>query len=121
MEIGVPGGDFDLNLFTKADGSGGLTMHYDAAKRICTFDKRGMDKRFNENVGAVLDLPLEQDLRTMRIFIDRSSCEYFLNDGEATFTTHCYPTEVENGYVITEGATLRIWPLCPSVTDEFVI
>ena len=122
LEIEIPGGgDFDLNLFTKADGSGGLTMHYDAGKRICTFDKRGMDKRFNENVGAVLELPLDHALNTMRIFIDRSSCEYFLNDGEATFTTHCYPTDRESGYVISDGAKLQIWPMNASVTDEFVI
>ena len=96
-------------------------MHYDAGKRICTFDKRGMDKRFNENVGAVLELPLDHALNTMRIFIDRSSCEYFLNDGEATFTTHCYPTDRESGYVISDGAKLQIWPMNASVTDEFVI
>ena len=121
LEIEIPEGNFDLNLFTKADGSGGLTMHYDAAGKICTFDKRGLDRRFNEAVGEVLELPLEQGLRTMRVFIDRSSCEYFLNGGEATFTTHSYPTERESGYTITGGAALRIWPMHPSVTDEFVI
>ncbi|MBR4132541.1 MAG: sucrose-6-phosphate hydrolase [Oscillospiraceae bacterium] len=121
LEIEVPEGDFDLNLFTRADGSGGITMHYDAGKRVCTFDRRGMEKRFNEAVGEVLDLPLDEPLRSLRIFIDRSSCEYFVNGGEATFTTHCYPTEGEFGYTVTEGANIRIWRLGRSVGDEFVI
>ena len=121
LEITVPEGDFDLNLFTRADGSGGVTMHYDAQKRVCTFDRRGMEKRFNEAVGEVLDLPLDEPLRSLRIFIDRSSCEYFVNGGEATFTTHCYPTEGEFGYTATEGANIRIWRLGRSVGDEFVI
>ena len=121
LEIEVPDGDFDLNLFTRAGGTGGVTMHYDAGKRVCTFDRRGMEKRFNEAVGEVLDLPLDEPLRSLRIFIDRSSCEYFVNGGEATFTTHCYPTEGEFGYTVTEGASIRIWRLGRSVGDEFVI
>ena len=121
LEVEVPEGDFDLNLFTRADGSGGVTMHYDADRRVCTFDRRGMEKRFNEAVGEVLELPLDETLRTMRIFIDRSSCEYFVNGGEATFTTHCYPTEAEFGYTVSDGAKLRIWRLGRSVGDEFVI
>ena len=121
LEIEVPEGDFDLNLFTRADGSGGITMHYDAEKRVCTFDRRGMEKRFNEAVGEVLDLPLDESLRSLRIFIDRSSCEYFVNGGEATFTTHCYPTGGEFGYAVTDGANIRIWRLGRSVGDEFVI
>ena len=121
LEVEAPEGDFDLNLFTRADGSGGVTMHYDADRRVCTFDRRGMEKRFNEAVGEVLELPLDETLRTMRIFIDRSSCEYFVNGGEATFTTHCYPTEAEFGYTISDGAKMRIWRLGRSVGDEFVI
>ena len=121
LQVEVPEGDFDLNLFTRADGSGGITMHYDAAKRVCIFDRRGMEKRFNEAVGEVLELPLDEPLRSLRIFIDRSSCEYFVNDGEATFTTHCYPTEGEFGYTVTAGASMRIWRLGRSVGDEFAI
>ncbi len=121
LEIRAPEGDFDLNLFTRENGEGGLTMHYDAAKKVCTFDKRGLDRRFNEQVGEVLELPLDNPLRTMRIFIDRSSCEYFLNDGEATFTTHVYPTQRELGYFVSENVGLRIWPMGKSVTDQFVI
>ena len=121
LQVNVPEGDFDLNLFTRDDGSGGLRLHYDAEKKVCTFDRSGMDKRFNTQVFEILDLPLDRPLENLRIFIDRSSTELFLNGGEATFTTHTYPTAREHNLTITPGAPFRMWALQRSVTDEFVV
>ena len=115
------GQDFDLDLFTKADGSGGLRMHYDAEKKLCTFDKSGMTKRFNPQVGEVLTMPLAEGLFSIRIFIDHSSTEYFFNEGEASFTSHSYPTEEEFHYTATPGAEIRIRKMNPSVEDTFVV
>jgi beta-fructofuranosidase len=113
--------DVDLNLFTRPDGSGGLRLHYDSAAKRCTVDRSGMDKRFNQSVGEVLDMPLDAPLTKLRVFIDRCSAELFVNDGEATFTTHVYPTEREFNYVLNGVADLKLWRLRPSVTDEFVV
>jgi beta-fructofuranosidase len=71
-------------------------------------------------VGEVLEMPLEAPLNKLRIFVDRCSMELFANDGEATFTTHLYPTEGEFGYTLT-GGRLRGWTLRASVTDEFIV
>ena len=121
LEVGCPGGDFELSLFTRADGSGGLRLRYDAGRRVCTVDKRGMDKRFNARVGEVLDMPLDAPLTKLEIYADRSSVEIFANDGEATFTTHLYPTGREFNYTASEGLDVHIWPMARSVTDEFVV
>ncbi len=121
LEITCPDGDFDLNLFTRADGTGGLRLHYDAATKVCRADRSGMDRRFNEAVGEVLDMPMEAPLRKLRAFIDRSSVELFANDGEATFTTHLYPTEREFHFTATDGVKLRGWEMEKAVTDEFVV
>ncbi len=121
LEVGCPGDDFELSLFTRADGSGGLRLRYDAARRVCTVDKRGMDKRFNAQVGEVLDMPLDAPLTKLEIYADRSSVEIFANDGEATFTTHLYPTGREFNYTASEGLDVHIWPMARSVTDEFVV
>ena len=112
--------DLDFNLFTRPDGSGGLRLHYDSAVKRCTVDRSGMDKRFNQQVGEVLDMPLDAPLTKLRVFIDRCSAEIFANDGEATFTTHVYPTEREFNYTLSDGE-LKIWKLKPSVTDEFIV
>ena len=100
---------------------GGLTMHYDAAKGVCTFDKTGMTNRCNEHVGEVLDMPLENGLRKLEIFVDRSSVEYFANDGEATFTAHSYPASDELHYAAMGDVRVKIWKLKASVKDDFVI
>ena len=120
LEITAPGGDFEMALLARPDGSGGLRLRYDAKAMRCTIDRTGLDRRFNEKVGEVLDMPLETPLRTLRAFIDRGSVELFANDGEATFTTHAYPTEREHG-LVTGGAQVRGWALERSVTDEFVV
>ncbi len=121
MEVSCPGGDFELNLYTKADGTGGLRMRYDAARKAVTVDKRGLDRRFNEAVGEVLEMPLEAPLEKLQIFIDRSSTEIFVGDGEAVFTAHTYPTEGEFHYTASAGVGVRLWPMEKSVTDEFVV
>ena len=121
IQIEAAGGDLDLNLFTKEDGSGGFRIHYDDAKKCCTVDRTGMDKRFNEKVGEVLDMPLDRPLANLRIFIDRSSVEIFANDGEQTFTSHAYPTSREFNYTLSGAKSIRIWELGTSVTDEFVV
>ena len=112
--------DLDFNLFTRPDGSGGLRLHYDSAAKRCTVDRSGMDKRFNQSVGEVLDMPLDAPLTKLRVFIDRCSAEIFANDGEATFTTHVYPTEREFNYTLS-GGFLRGWTLKTAVTDEFIV
>jgi beta-fructofuranosidase len=121
MEVTNAGGDFFLNLYTKADGTGGVTMKYDEATKTLTVDKTGMEKRFNENVGEVLNVPLDESLKNIRIFIDRCSFELFINDGDATFTSHIYPTADEHNYTISDNGSVKIYALKPSVTDEFKI
>ena len=121
LEIAAPAGDFDLNLFTREDGTGGLRLHYDGAKKVCRVDRSGMDLRFNTQVGEALDMPLDAPLRKLQIYIDHNSAELFANDGEATFTTHIYPTGREFHYTATESVGVRLWPMNRSVTDEFVI
>ena len=111
---------FDLALFARADGTGGLTLHYDAASRVCTVDRRAMAKRFNQAVFEVLDVPLETPLRKLRVFIDRSSTEFFFNDGEAAFTTHSYPEADEHRFNHSP-AEVKLWTLETSVRDDFVV
>ena len=81
IEMTFDGKDAAFALFTKEDGSGGLTFSYDAEQQICTIDRSRMEKRFNEKVGEILTMPVRTPLKKLRIFIDRSSVEIFANDG----------------------------------------
>ena len=121
IEVDCPDEDFDLNLFTRADGEGGLRLHYDAAAKTFTVDRSGMDKRFNISVGEHLEMPLTRAPGKLDIFVDRCSVEIFAGEGEATFTTHLYPTGREFNYTASDGVGLHIFPMARSVTDEFIV
>jgi beta-fructofuranosidase len=121
LEVLCSGGDADLTLFARKDGSGGFRIHYDAERNLCTVDRTGMNLRFNQNVFEVLDMPLKTPLKKLRIFIDRSSAELFVNDGEETFTSHIYPQEDEHGLIHTDNLSVTVWKLKASVRDDFVI
>ena len=111
----------ELALFTKEDGSGGFVIRYLPAEDKLLIDRSGMDLRFNENVYGTLEVPLDGGLRNLTAFIDRSSVELFINDGERTFTSHVYPTAEEHRYRADAGFKVRIRKLNQAVTDEFVI
>ena len=119
MQLHNHGEDAQIRLFSKADKTGGLSITYDASSKICTIDRSQMDLRFNQSVGEVLEVPLENALSDLTIYIDRSSVEFFFNKGEATFTTHLYPTSEETRYQISPDLDFDIWTLKTSVTDQF--
>ena len=114
-------GDFNLTLFARPDGKGGMSFDYKAETQTFTVDKSHMDLRYNQNVGEVLEMPLDRPLENMRVFIDASSVEVFVNEGEAVFTTHVYPTEREHYCSMTQPKDLAIFTLRKSIDDAFVI
>ncbi len=114
-------GDFSLRLFAGKDGTGGFVIDYNSKTGVCTVDRRGMKKRFNTGVFEVLEMPLDTAPTELRIFIDRSSVEIFVNGGEETFTSHVYPENTEHGLCVTEGSAVRVWALETTVSDDFVV
>ena len=121
MNVTFAPGDAFLHLFTRHDGSGGFTISYSASAKTLTVDRTGMDKRFNQNVFETLEVPLDTDLKKITAYIDRSSVELFINDGEKTFTSHIYPTDGEHGYTASPDAAIQIFGIKTTVTDKFVI
>jgi beta-fructofuranosidase len=121
MVVKAPEGAFGLNLFTKADGSDGLTIHYDAAKEALVIDKSKLDERFNDEVGEMLEVPVSGGVKDIRAIIDSCSVELYINGGQRTFSAHVYPHEGEHHYTVTPGAEVKIWNIAPTVVDDFVV
>lgn len=121
LEMYIRGGDTEVGLFTAPDGSGGLRIHYTENEKKITVDRAGMKKRFNQSFGETRMRILDGSLAHLRIFIDRSSCEIFVNDGDAVFTTRVFPTEGENRFFVRGDAFVRMWNLKPAVRDDFII
>ena len=74
LEITNHGEDAQIQLFCKADGTGGLSLRYDASSQTCTINRSQMDLRFNEAIGEVLDVPLDRALTDLDTEIGRASC-----------------------------------------------
>jgi beta-fructofuranosidase len=121
LELISRGGDLNLSLFAKRNGTGGLTVRYDDEKREITVDRSGLEKRFNVEQGEQRTRPLPKGLFHLRIFVDRSSVEIFVNDGDAVFSTRVFPVEGENRFLQEGDASVRVWHLKPAVEDDFVV
>ena len=121
LELISRGGDLDLRLFAKEDGTGGLRIRYlDAAKEI-TVDRAGMERRFNTEQGEQRVRSLPKGLSHLRIFIDRSSVEIFVNDGDAVFSSRIFPTKDETRLWMKGDASAHLWKLKRAVEDDFTI
>ncbi len=121
MELIGRGGDLELRLFSKADGTGGLNVTYDDAAKEITVDRSGMAHRFNTAWGEQRTRQLSKGLFHLRIFIDRSSAEIFVNDGDAVFSSRIFPTNAEERWQLNGDASVHIWELRRAVEDDFVV
>ena len=123
MEISFSEGDYlrMLKLFTKGDGSGGITIRADDWANEISVDRSGLTNRFNEEQGEVRTRPISRPVFHLRIFIDSSSVEIFVNDGDAVFTTRLFPTPEESWCAFDGDAAIHMWRLKDAVTDDFVV
>ena len=88
---------------------------------MVTVDRSGMTNRFNTELGEARSHALTGPLRHLRIFIDHSSIEIFVNDGDAVFSSRVFPEEWERGFVVEGRAALRLFPLRAAVLDNFLV
>jgi len=121
IELDCRPGDVELDFFTDSEGKGGVTIRYDEAKKEIVVDRSGMKLTFNEEEGFSRTRPLEAGLNHLRIFVDASSIEIFVNDGDAVFTSRVFPTEEEHHFRVRGDVFPRLWTLKRAIRDHFLI
>ena len=121
IEILLGGKDCRLSLLANEAGEGGMVISYNDTTKEIYVDRSGMKRRFNENQGEARTRKLD-GLSRLKIYIDSSSVEIFVNDGDAVFTSRVFPTEEER-YMKLEApeAFVSLWTLKPAVKEHFVI
>ncbi len=110
-----------LRLFTDQDGNGGITITHDSSADTITIDRSGMKNRFNTELTESVTRMLYSPLRHLQVFIDHSSIEVFVNDGDAVFSSRVFPTDEEHGLFLPSVCASRMWKLNPAVKDDFVV
>jgi beta-fructofuranosidase len=121
IELDCRKGDIRIDLFTDEQGKGGLSIVYDDTLREISVDRSNMQITFNEQEGSVRKRPMENDLSHLRIFVDSSSVEIFVNDGDAVFTSRIFPTASERYFKVEGDTFVNMWTLKRAVKEEFLI
>ena len=121
LELISRGGNLTLRLFSKSDRTGGLTIAYDDSAKEITVDRSGMKRLFNTEQGQQRARPLPKGLFHLRVFVDRSSVEIFVNDGDAVFSSRIFPTAEEDRMFIEGDASVHLWELSRAVEESFVV
>ena len=76
---------------------------------------------FNAEEGFFRTRQLEAGLNHLRIFVDASSVEIFVNDGDAVFTSRVFPTSEEHFWRLGGDVFPRLWTMERAVREEFLI
>ena len=122
MEVNNP----DLESLTFAlfasMNTDGFTISFDKETGYFSIDKSGMADPCNEEFGLERRVHLSNGLKRMLVFVDRSSVEIFLNDGEYVFSSRVFPEETENLLRLGgRNVTVTIYDVNTTVVDDFVI
>ena len=94
---------------------------YDSQHKEISVDRSNLKNRFNEQEGMIRTRLLENGLSHLRIFVDSSSVEIFVNDGDAVFTSRVFPDDSEHCFSIEGDTFNRMWTLKRAVKEEFLI
>ena len=107
MDVDMSGAEsFALHLM-ETDGEH-LKLTYDKATEMLTLDRRlcghpfAKDGKPEENTSASASAPLRNQLLSLRIFVDVSIIEVYVNDGESVLTIQAFPKE--NAYGVSACA-----------------
>lgn len=120
FEIETDGKDFYLSLF-KNRRSRGLMISFNSYSKKLGVDRSGLSNRFNTDWGESRTLVLEKELTHLRIFIDHSSLEIFVNNGVAVMSSRIFPTEHETQFEISPNANFKLWELADSMENNFIL
>lgn len=121
LVIDTDGKDFALRLLSDEDGKGGILFTYDARKKSLTFDRSGLSQKLNEQYGNVRTHTAVSAVTRLRVFIDRSSVEIFVNDGDEVFTSRLFPRENEHHFHFDGKGEIKLFSLIHGVKEEFKI
>lgn len=113
--------DVRLNLFTQRNERG-FEIFYDSKEKKVVIDRSDLVNAVNTEYGTVRTVALERPLSSMEIFVDHSTVEIFMNDGDAVMTSRVFPTQEEHMIRMSgKDINLKISTADTTVKDDFVL
>jgi beta-fructofuranosidase len=81
-------------------------LYYDANTKHLLLDRTQTGEKLAQENGHIRRYPLDNKKMELRLFVDQSSVEVFINDGEAVMTARLFPSQDSNGIsFFAEGGT----------------
>lgn len=108
---------FGIEFRTGKDEKTILT--YDTIEKKLVLDRTHSGKPFATSFGTVRKCEVDSDNIKLHLFVDVSSVEIFVNDGEEVFTSRIFPSQDSKGirFFATEGSVsvqAKMWELQPN-------
>jgi beta-fructofuranosidase len=90
-----------IRIFSDSTGEQALVLSYDTAKGTLQLDRSKTQYPLNPEFGETREsrIPVNESLK-LALFVDRSTCEIFVNDGKTVLTANYYPTEKQTNLVL---------------------
>lgn len=110
-----------FNLFARSERRG-FEIFYDKKASTLTLDRSEMTNRFNQEYGEDRNIYLPNGLKSLEIFVDHSTIEIFINDGEFVASSRIFP-EIDENLIRMGGKDVNvyIWIANKTVEDDFII
>lgn len=90
-----------IHLFSDKNNKKALTFSYDTEEGIVKLDRSKTEYPLNPEFGEIRESAIKQNQPlTLAIYVDRSTCEIFINGGEKVLTANYYPAEDQKKLVL---------------------
>ena len=100
-------GDFGLELRTGPDNEK-TVLWYDYENNKIILDRTNSGEKFGLDYGSIRKVTFTAPIIKFHIFMDSSSIEIFINDGEETFTSRIFPGKNSSGISIFSSKAAKI-------------
>lgn len=92
-----------LHIYLRKNSRYETKLIYNSDEKTLTLDRTFSGEEIGNVDGTTRSVVLEEDLENIRIYMDTSSIEVFINDGKYTMTSRIFPNENANGVeMVTE-------------------
>lgn len=110
---------FQIQVYSH-EKKGGFIIYYDKNKKEFKIDRSKLENKISQDFGFERKIS-NIDLKSMRVFVDKSTIEIFINQGEFALTSKVFPKNKEKDLYIKglDKKNIQIYKLKKSNLDNF--
>lgn len=112
--------EIELNLFA-TDREKGFSIQYKTRTHTFEISRKGFTNQVNPEFGTERKIILSK-LDSLDVFVDHSTVEIFINDGDYVMSSRIFPTQEESKIRMAgKDINISVYEMKTAVEDEFVL